>query len=218
MTKLSLQQTLDGKWEDGSRPKDLFAKYVARDPSAYVDEIVDGLRSSTKKVQAGCAELASLLSEVEPQHLYPHLDLFHNNLRAKEPILRWEAVCTIGNLSAIDDKGKTRRSVDTLVTHLQDKSIVLQGHAVRALARISQAFPDLAPSILEALLVARDHFPGNRIGYVVEAMTSFASHKPLLPKIKAFVEPLTASDNKAVASKARKVIKHIASLPGKRRG
>ena len=79
------------------------------------------------------------------------------------------------------------------------------------------AFPDLAPAILDALIVARDNFPGNRIGYLVEAMTSFASHKPLLAKITAFVEPLTASDNKAVASKARKVLKYIASPPGKRR-
>lgn len=218
MNKLSLQQALSGKWEDGTRPKDLFAKHVARDPSRFVDQIIDGLGSPVKRVQAGCAEIASLLSEVEPQYLAPHLELFQANLRAKEPILRWEAVCTIGNLSAIDDKGKTRRSVDALIAHLHDKSIVLQGHAARALSKLARAFPDLAPTIFEALISARDDFPGNRIGYVVEAMTSFASHAPLVPKIRAFVEPLAAGDNKSVASKARKVLKQISSPPGKRRG
>jgi hypothetical protein len=170
MAKAKILELLDGKWVDGTRPKDLFAAHVSRSPAAYVADIVAGLSGDDRKVQGGCAELASLLSEAHPELLYPHVDLFARNLGAKEPVLRWEAACTLGNLARVDARGVMRDATSVLVRLLRDKGIVLRGHAVRALAKIALAFPEEAARIQAALIEASGEFPGSRVGYVVEAM------------------------------------------------
>ncbi len=197
---------LDGKWEDGTRPKDLYGLHVSRDPANYVDTIIDGLSSEKRRVQSGCAELASLLSEDHPELLYPSLDAFVGNLQAKEPVLRWEAVCTLGNLSRIDAKGLIPIHIDTIASNLDHKSIVLQGHSVRALSKIAKAYPNRAEDILNHLLRSKGSFPGNRIGFIIEAMGNFLAIVALVPRIKEFVEPYTTSDIKVVARKAKRIL------------
>ena len=152
MVKVNIFKILDGKWEDGTRPKDLYNLYISKEPMQYIGFILAGLEGDKRKVQSGCAELASLLSEDKPELLYPHIDFFIQNLTSKAPVLRWEAVCTLGNLAKVDENEKIRTSVDTVIGFLNDKSIVLQGHSVRALVKIVSKFPDLAPKILENLL------------------------------------------------------------------
>ena len=64
---------LSGKWEDGTRPKDIYKLYVSKEPADYVMAIVEGLSSAERRVQNGSAEVASYLSETNPEMLYPHL-------------------------------------------------------------------------------------------------------------------------------------------------
>ena len=200
---------LDGKWTDGTRPKDIYELYVSKNPADYGETIIAGLHSEKRKVQSGCAELASLLSEYRPEILYPYIELFVSNLEAKAPVLRWEAVCTHGNLASIDKNKLTPAYIDQIASFLSDKSIVLQGHAVRALSKIAKAFPDEAPRILDKLLNSTEHFPGNRVGFIIEAMEHVLSNEELKPKIRRFVEPYTESTIKVVARKAKKILKKL---------
>ncbi len=214
MVAADILDLLKDRWTSETRPKGLFNRYVSREPDRYVPDLIRGLRCGERRVENGCAELASLLSEVRPELLYPHLALFQANLTAKEPVLRWEAVCTIGNLAAVDDEGRVRSSVASIGRFLSDKSIVLQGHAVRALAKVARAHTDLAPSILDSLLSAVAGFPGNRVGYLVEAMETFTCPERLRLKATAFAEPLARSDIKSVATKARKALKRLSCHTG----
>jgi hypothetical protein len=200
---------LDGKWADGTRPKDLYDSYISKNPTEYLDMIVEGLNSSKRKVQSGCAELASLLSEDLPEILYPHLELFISNLEAKAPVLRWEAVCAIGNLASVDKKQVIPSLVDRIARFLEDRSIVLQGHSVRALTKISQVYPETAAKTLERLLASVQKFPGNRVGFIVEAMEAFADNPELVHEARNFVEPYTTSDIKSVAKKAKRALKKM---------
>lgn len=209
MTKVDICKVLAGKWENGTRPKDLYKTHVSENPSAYMDDILQGLGSEERRVQSGCAELASLLSEDVPDLLYPHVELFVSNLEAKAPVLRWEAVCTLGNVSSVDNLERTPKLIGKFKEFLSDKSIVLQGHSVRALTKIAGAFPETSSDILEALLVHTDCFPGNRIGFIVEAMEPFVGNPEFAAKVKRFVEPFLESDIKSVVKKARKVMKSL---------
>jgi hypothetical protein len=204
-----LHSVLNGKWEEGTRPKDLYALYVSKDAKAYVKTIVDGLDVKAKRIQGGCAELASLLSADRPELLYPYVDRFLSNLSAKEPILRWEAACTTGNLAAVDTRHVIPSRIDSLVALLMHESIVLQGHAARALAKIARAYPKKAPEILEALFANVRYFPGTRVGYIVEAAESFVGAGALRPRIKELVSPYAESQLRPVASKARKVLRKL---------
>lgn len=204
-----LLRLLEGQWQDGVRPADLYAKHVAKRPAAYVEMILAGLASKNKRVQGGCAELASRLSADHPDALYRHVELFLRNLEAKAPILRWEAACTLGNLAAVDDDGLVADHVADLIGLLSDKSIVLQGHAVRALAKVARRHPELASRIWKALLAAEPHFPGTRVGYLIEAAEAFVDHDALVQTIRPFVTRLAADDRPSITRKASKVLRQL---------
>lgn len=205
-------EVLKGKRKDGTSLKDIFDNRIAAKPEDHVDTIIEGLASSDRNVQNGCAELASLVSEKTPDLLISSLALFVENLSAKEPMLRWEAVCTVGNLAKLDKKGVIVNQLPTLYGLLNDKSIVLQGHALKALAKIAHSNPDQAEFILKAILDAEDRFPGNRIGFVVEAMEVFIENRRFQKKIRTFVHPLAGSAINSVSRKAKKVLKLLDKL------
>lgn len=206
-----IHRILAGKWEDGTRPKDIFTLYISKDPSAYVDAIVAGLQSDITRVQSGCAEIASLVSEVSPDLLLPYLDLFLANLAAKEPVLRWEAVCTVGNMAKADKDRKVKSAISSMSAFLSDKSIVLQGHSVRALSKIAAAFPDEAGRIQKTLIASKDKFPGNRVGFIIDAMEVFKGRRETVSAAVEFVKPYTLSEISSVATKARRVLKKLAA-------
>ena len=203
---IDILRILSGKWEDGTRPKDLFAAYVALAPEVYVQQIINGLGSKEKRIKAGAAELASLLAELRPDLLYPHVDMFIDSLGSKENLQRWEAVCTLGFLAGDDSEQKISARIDTIVAFLRSKSIVLQGHALRALSRIAVAFPSEGRRIFSAMAAAKDAFPGNKIGFVIEAMAVMAPLPGLSGWIRQFVSPYAHSDVSVVARKAKKAL------------
>lgn len=206
---VDLHALLDGPWSEGRRPADVYAAHVAAHPREYVGVLLEGLGAKSRRVQGGSAEIVSRLSAEHPELVYPHVELFVRNLAAREPVLRWEAACTLGNLAAVDARGRVAEQVGPLAALLADASIVLQGHAARALAKVARAHPDKAPAVFDALAGAAAYFPGTRVGYVVEAMEAFAGHATLAPRARRFLAPYTASELAPVARKARKARKAL---------
>jgi hypothetical protein len=200
---------LDGKWGDGTRPKDLYKLHISGSPASYVEIIIRGLDSDKKKVRSGSAELASLHSEEHPDVLYPHIQLFIDNLASREPVLRWEAVCTLGNLARVDRCQNLPLVIPIIIPFLSDKSIVLQGHTIRALAKIAKQCPDHASLILDSLMESAEFLPGNRVGFLIEAMEYFADNREMNEKAQKFVLQLMESDIKVVSRKARKTMKKL---------
>jgi len=208
---VDLHELLEGKWEDGTRPKDLFADHVGKQPEDFVASITSGIGSKNRRIANGCAELASLLSEQRPDLLIPYIDLFLEKLEAREKVVRWEAVCTIGNLATLDTAGRVAAQVPLLTALLRDDSIVLQGHAVRALTKIATARPRTAKTVLESLIASADAFEGNRVGFVIEAMEAFIRLGDFDDTVRAFLEPRLESPIPVVARKARKAWKVLLS-------
>ena len=207
---IDIPAVLAGTWADGTRPKDLFSAHVAAQPDAYLPQIIDGLRTQKGRIQAGCAELASLLSEARPDLLLPYAALFAGNLQAKAPVLRWEAACVAGNLAALDAERRLVPHIPSIERHLTHTSIVLQLHSARALAKMARAYPDQAAGILSALIEAAPSFTGSRVGLLVAEMPVFAGFDELRPRARAFVEPYAASELNPVATKARRALRALA--------
>lgn len=207
---------LDGKWEDGTRPADLWEQRVSTDPAAYVPVLLAGLDQAAKKVRNGCAELASRLAAAHPELLVPHAPRFADNLRSDAAVVRWEAACTLGHLAGADTTGVVVAQRPLLQEHLRASSIVLQGYCVKALARLAEIHPELAPEILDALLDARGAFPSNRVGFVVEAMQSFVAYPELSQRALRLARDLAESPIRSVATKARRVLRAAGEKPARR--
>ncbi len=200
---------LSGKWRDGARPRDLYEGIISKSPREYLPILIKGFRSSERRVQSGCAERLTSLSEERPELVYAHVDLFIEGLDAPQRVVRWESVATLGNLALVDSRGLVSRQVDRILANL-DSGAVLQGHSVRALSKIAKANPEMADSILRRLLSSAELFPANRMGFLIESIEGFLTDPDRIRLIEDFVEPHSHSEIRAVAQKARRVLKLIA--------
>jgi len=207
---MEILEVLKGKWEDGTRPKNLYTEYISKNPEAYIETLITGIDSDEKRVQSGSSELVSLLSEDHTELLIGYVDKFIDNLDAKEPVLRWEAVCTLGNLARGDKKKRIIPVLPSLYPLLQHKSIVLANHTVQALSKIGESNPEKAKEILDELIKNAPLFKKTTVGFIIEAMARFKDYDTLVPKVKAFVEPYLDSEMKVVAQKAKKTLKKLA--------
>jgi len=220
----ALHEVLSGKWSDGTRPKDLYATRISPAPGSHVADIVAGLGDGRARVRNGCAELASLLSADRPDLLYPQAALFAENLQSKDKVVRWEAVCTLGNLAPVDAGRLLPGQIDRILPFLKDASIVLQVHTLRALVKIARTCPDRLDDVVAAMLAAKRHYPGNRIGHLSEALGALGAASSHREAVRRFLEPLCASDMASVASKARRGLRALAARhtdtrgSGRRRG
>ena len=158
-------------------------------------------------MQSGSAELVSLLSEDHPDLLVPYLDRFIANLEAKAPVLKWEAVCTLGNLARVDKEKKILSVLPSMYPFLEDKSIVLANHTVQALAKIAEHNQEKAEEILGKLIEKAPLFEKTTVGFIIEAVARFRDYDELVPRVKEFVEPYLESEMKVVAQKAKKTMK-----------
>ena len=174
-----------------------------------MEKLIKSLDSDEKRVQSGSAELLALLSENHPELVAPFINKFIGNLDAKEPVLRWEAICTLGNLARVDTEKKTLSVLTTLYPLLEHNSIVLANHTVQALAKIAEHHHEKAEEILSYLVKAAPLFKKTTVGFIVEAVARFRDYDELAPKVKEFVTPYLRSDMKVVAQKAKRTLKQL---------
>lgn len=208
-SEMNLHEVLRGKWTDGTRPKDLYRLYVAEEPEKYLDQLLSGLDSDEKRVQSGSAELVAILSENKPELLAPYISKFIDNLDAKEPVLRWEASCTLGNLAVVDDEKQIPAVLDRMYSNLEHKSIVLANHTAQALTKIAAQNPDRAEEIVDKLIEKAPMFKKNTVGFIIEALTRLKDNDRVKPKIVAFIEPYLESEINVVAKKAKRSLKKL---------
>lgn len=204
-----LHAVLNGKWADGTRPKDMFQRELSKRPAEYVSALVTGLAAKEKRIAAGCAELISLCSVDHPELFYPYTERFLTNLAAKAPILRWEAACTIGNLARIDTQKRLLVAIPELLPLLAHKSIVLQSHTAHALGKLGARYPQQAPDILAAFVVNVEHFPGTRVGHLIEATAPLTTLHALSVSLREFVDPYAQSPLRPVAQKAKRILRSL---------
>lgn len=170
---LDIITILSGKWEDGTRPEDL-AVTVLQDVDMYMPILFEGLNHKKKKVQSGCAVILSTISEVKPNKMIKDIDLFIKNIDAKEPVKKWHAICTLGNIVQEDKEDKIAKNVERIYNHLQNKSVVLRIHCLRALIKIAVYRDDLRSDIVDNILANRTYFVRNEIGFIFEEMAKLA--------------------------------------------
>jgi hypothetical protein len=174
-----------------------------------VEKLIHALDSEEKRIQSGSAELLALLSEDYPDLVAPFMSKFIENLDAKEPVLRWEAVCTLGNLARVDEEKKILEVLPTMYPLLGHKSIVLANHTVQALSKIAEYHQEKAGEILDQLLNASPCFKKTTVGFIIEALARFKGYDGLLPRVKEFITPYLESEMRVVAQKAKRTLKKL---------
>jgi hypothetical protein len=130
---------------------DTLADKTAADPTILPD-ILAGLHDKTAAIRYGSSKTLIILSQTDPQLLYPHFDDFVHLLDSPHRILTWNALTILANLTTVDTQKKFDNILKNYYSHLTDGYLVTVNTIIQATPTIITAKPYLTDTILTYLL------------------------------------------------------------------
>jgi len=130
---------------------EVLAEKATRD-SNLLEELFDGVSSSNAKMKFKSAKILSLISQKNPEKLYPRFDFFKDLLRSANSILKWNAIDIIANLASVDVNRRFEKIFVEYLGLLQEGSLITASHVAASAEKIVDAKPDLEERITKKLL------------------------------------------------------------------
>jgi hypothetical protein len=111
-----------------------------------------GISSKNPKTKFESAKTLRIISEKNPNLLYPKMNFFVKLLDSENTILKWNALDIVANLTAADTNDEFNRIFDKFYSYLYEGSLITAGHVVDGSGMIALSKPELADRITEKLL------------------------------------------------------------------
>jgi len=121
---------------------------------ASLPEVLDGITSANPRIKFGSAKILRIISERNPEMLYPEMDLFVKLLDSENSILRWNAMDVIANLTFVDAQNRFDSIFKKYYGSLYEGSLITASHVVDNSGKIANAKPHLQSKITNELLKA----------------------------------------------------------------
>jgi len=177
--------------------------------------VIGGLSAKPAAEKYGCAKVLRIISEEQPEALYPHLEYFAGLLDSENNIFQWEGIHVIGNLAVVDRKKKIDKLLDRYLSPIPGPVLITAANVIAGAAKIAAAKPYLAGQISEALLkVGRARYKTDECrniakGKAIEAFDRFFdSIKDQAPVVR-FVKRQLKNSRPATRKKAEKFWKKL---------
>jgi hypothetical protein len=186
-----------------------------------VAELIDGVQAPRGAIRFGYEKTLRLISEQRPELIYPHFDLFTNLLDCDNSFLKWGAIMTIANLTAVDDRQKFEAIFEKYYAPMPGPVMVTAANIIGSSARIVPAQPHLTGRITAEILrveKAKYRIHGQpspecrnvAIGHAIESFNEFFDRIEDKPAVLKFVTRQLKNPRPAVAKKAAQFLrKHM---------
>jgi hypothetical protein len=203
-----LWRRLDRRKVDTER----LASDVIKHPE-LLPEILEGLDADKASVRFGCAKVLRIVSEREPSVLYPDLKFFFGLLDSDNQIIKWNGILIIGNLAAVDARGKISRSLDRYLEPISGPDLITAANVVTGAANIAAAKPRLTDRVVDAILkVDRARYRTRQCrmvaaGHAIEALDRLYDKTKRKTQVKRFVNKQLRSSRRATRKKAERFAK-----------
>ena len=190
---------------------------VVKNPD-LLPELFDGISSATARIRFASAKILRMISEKNPEILYPNMDFFVNLLDSENNILKWNAMDIITNLTVIDTDNKFNRLFKKFYGYLRDGSLITAGHVVDNSGKIALAKPEFQDEITKELLnVEEIPLPTEEcrnilIGKTIKAFDAYhgeVKDKGYKDKMISFVKRQLDNPRNATKSKAERFLKRL---------
>jgi hypothetical protein len=179
---------------------------------AALTELLAGILSKKDEIRSPSFKALLLISEEQPELLYPHWDYFAALLESNNTFLKYQAIYLIASLIKADTANKFERLFDTYYNLLDDKSIIPASHAALNSGKIAGAKPELQTRITDRLLRIDEthHEPDHKElikSYVIEAFSEYFEAAEDKEMILEFVRKQLESSSPKTRKKAKEFLK-----------
>ncbi|MEO8595300.1 MAG: hypothetical protein ABI759_18405 [Candidatus Solibacter sp.] len=179
----------------------------------WVAEAMIGLRSSRGAARLDSSKALRMLSEREPELLYPHFDSFAALLDQENLVLRWNALLTLANLARVDEQAKIERILDRYLSDVWGSSMITAANAIRGAVIIATAIPALIPRVLPAIMRVEEavyttaEYRNVAIGHALDGLAALAPLVDDARPLRLFAARQLGNRRLATSARARRFLK-----------
>lgn len=135
--------------------KDINVESIAKQALSnkeILSALLDGISSKQDTVRHNSYKIVLLVSEKNPEMLYPEWDFFAERLDSDNTYSRYESVFILANLVKIDKEKRFEKIFDKYFRLLNDKSVIVAASLAAVAGKIAKAKPALQSKITNQLL------------------------------------------------------------------
>jgi hypothetical protein len=178
----------------------------------FLSELVQNLRTKQETVRFNSSKVLNLISETNPEVLYPEWDYFFALLQGDNTYWKCSAIPLIANLTRVDNEKKFERIFERYFGLMNDRSFIPAAYLARSAATIVKAKPNLRHKITEKLLKIDEthHDPQRRDlvkSDIIEAFGEYFKEAENKKRIIAFVKQQLDCDSPKTRKTASKFLK-----------
>lgn len=180
--------------------------------SEIVSYLLEGVQNENIRIRYGCFNTLVLISEKNPELLYPHFDLFAKYLNSDNNIVKLGGIKIISNLSKVDSKNKFDKIFDKFYSFLSDPEMTTAANVSKGSSVIAKAKPYLTEKITNQLLaVSQTKYKTEEcknilIGHVIVSFDKIFKQLENKNSVLEFVERNMNNPWKGTKSKAEKFL------------
>jgi hypothetical protein len=213
MAELNILEQLAAKGVDAAAMADRLIN-----ESDQIPALIEALRVEKSAKKFAYEKLLRLVSEKQPGLIYPYFDFFRDLLDSDNNFLKWGAIMTVANLTAVDAQKKFEAIFRKYFDPISGPAMITAANIIGSAATIAHAKPALTDVIAsEILKVEKAKFllkgrlsPECRnvaIGHAIDAFDKLYGCITGKTEVLRFVKRQIGNTRKQVAGKAEKFIR-----------
>lgn len=190
---------------------------AGNDPQ-FLDALFEIVRSEHSAVRYSCTKILRMLSERQPDKIYPYFDDVANWLRDSNSFVKWDGILTLANLASVDAQRRFASVYEEYFGLIRDSKMVTAANAAGNAWKIVQAVPEWESEITRRLLevpqiVYLHHGEPsaecNRVmcGHVLDCFDHYFDLSKNQQAMLCFARSQLNSSRKSVAKKAARFLK-----------
>jgi hypothetical protein len=189
----------------------------------HIPKLVEAFQAETSSKKFAFEKVLRLVSESQPELIYPYFDVFIKLLDSDNSFLKWGSIITIANLTATDTPKKFEAIFSKYYAPISGPTMITAANIIVSSATIARFKPSLIDAITrEILKVEKAKYklkgclsPECRnvaIGHAIDSFDKFYDQIEDNKEVLNFVKRQLKNTRKQVAKKAEQFLrKH--SLP-----
>jgi hypothetical protein len=188
------------------------AEMAVKSPE-IVNYLILGIKEDAVRIKYGCNNTLIIISEKKPELVYPHFDVFKNNLNSGNKILKWSAIIVIANITRCDNKNKFDEIFNLYFSDIRGPIMITAANIVKGSSIIAKAKPYLTEKITNELFKIKkanyqtDECLNIVIGHAISSFDKFFTQINNKKEVLDFVRDQINNSRKPTRNKAEKFIK-----------
>jgi hypothetical protein len=192
--------------------KERIAERVIGEPG-LLKTVIEGLSARPAAIKYGCSKVLRIISQKQPEVLYPSFNFFVKRLDIDNTFLKCDAILILANLASVDSDGKFEVIFDRYFAPIKGPTLIVAANIIGSAAKIALSIPALTDRIAAELLKVEnakyqtDECRNIALGQAIDAFGEFFEQIGDKERVKRLVKKQLANTRKSTAKKAAQFLK-----------